>query len=234
MVSAKTTKPCSQCKEEKPYSEFHRRNTGLQNICKVCRSANSKLPGKKRKQMDNSANFEAIAARILENESKIRSIAARYANDLDTADEIYSFICERMLKYAKPEMSKIRFLNIAHFSAKRYIEIERTYQFYVVSKDTDGGDGKDIFEKPEARTFMVGGKSAECSTIENEEREAIAAAIAGLSPENRTIVSMLEDGKTQAEISRELGVTRASINQRVSKIAEQLRTFFGGQIPAFG
>lgn len=188
-VSAKTTQKCTKCKVEKTLEDFHKRGAGHQTICKACRLSDTR-PHVKRQKRDNSANFEAITSRIVANEEKLRHISERYAQDEDTAGDIYSHICETMLKRMRPDVSDPYFFTVAHRAAKTYLAIERNYTFYVASEDEIGGGNSDngrMDDPFETHVFTVSGDnaSAESLIIEKERREEIMKALASLSPESK-------------------------------------------------
>ncbi|MDD2922163.1 MAG: sigma-70 family RNA polymerase sigma factor [Anaerolineales bacterium] len=223
-AAATATKVCTKCAIEKPGSEFHRRGSRRQNICKTCRLENAKQPHAPQVKKDNSANYQAIGARIEELEPRLRRIAQNYSRCPHEAGDIYSYICEKLLQQADPTDSDSRILTTARRRAKDYLTIEDTYNMYIGDEEEIGGTPKkDDEEVADAfETFKSGSSSLEDTIIEDEERESITCAISRLSEDNRKVIAMLADGKNQAEIAKELKVSRAAVTIRMNLVREKL------------
>lgn len=216
-----TTKTCTKCKIEKPLSDFHRRGHRHQNICKLCRLEAAKQPNSPRIKKDNSKNFSSIGERINALEPRIRMIARQYSKDPHQAEDIFQHICEKLLLQADPADSDARILTTAKRRAGDYVNTEKTYSFWVGGEEELGGTGEE--EDLDAFEIYIGDQQTpEDMVIENEEISAIQKALETLTPENRKVVALLGGGYSQAEIAKELGVSRAAVSIRVNLIAQKL------------
>jgi RNA polymerase sigma factor (sigma-70 family) len=224
-VSAKTTKTCTKCHVEKTLDEFHRRGHIHQNICKTCRLASAKLPHTKRTQRkDNSNNYSAIGERIAELEPRLRLIARSYAGDPHEAEDVFQFICEKLLQQISPDDSDSRILTTAKRRAGDFLNAEKTYSFMVGDESEINGTGSDEEEMDTFEMYIGDRRSAEDMAIENEQLAAINAAIAKLDEKNQKIITMLSEGYNQSEIAIEFCVTRSAINSRMKTIQIALDT----------
>jgi len=67
----------------------------------------------------------------------------------------------------------------------------------------------------------------EANYDEREEKETLAAAVAGLSGKQRRLVRLrYYENKTDAEIARELGVSRPAVTQQFGTIHKALKKYF--------
>jgi RNA polymerase sigma factor (sigma-70 family) len=217
-----TTKTCSSCHIEKDLSQFHRRGSRHQNICKVCRLEAAKHPHTPRVKKDNSKNYQAIGERIQSLEPRLRKIARSHSNDQHQADDIFSYICEKLLEQQDPTDSDSRILTTAKRRAGDYIQRENTYSFMVGSETEIGGDKENELEAFE--TYIPDQpKSIEEAIIEKEFHQGILKAVGELDERNQKIVAMLAEGSTQADIARELGISQAAITYRMEAIRQTLQ-----------
>lgn len=219
------TKKCSQCNNVKTVDMFHRRGAGRQNICKSCRSINSRKPSTPRP----AAQFniaEEVAAQVVALEARLRKVAAQVADTAEQAEEIFSHVTEYLLTHMRPDDGESRYIATAHLAAKSQLGKERTYSFYVGGEDEISTSDEDAFEFLATDQPM----SLEDELIQREQVKDIQAVIATLSPENQQIVRMLHAGKRPAEIARKLGVTRSAVSIRLDRIEEKFRT--AGLVPA--
>lgn len=216
-----TTKTCTSCHIEKDLSQFHRRGASHQNICKTCRLSAAKNPGTPRIKKDNSKNFNAIGERIEKLEPKLRLIARSYSNDPHTADDIYSYICEKLLTYQNPTDSDALFLTTAKRRAGDYIQRENTYSFMVGSESEIGGDEENQLDAFE--TYIPDQpQSLEELVIEKEFHQHVISAVSGLDDRNRKIVAMLAEGYNNTEIASEIGISLPAVTYRMADIRKAL------------
>jgi RNA polymerase sigma factor (sigma-70 family) len=218
-----THKTCTKCKIEKPLSDFHRRGHRHQNICKSCRLEAAKQPKSPRsKKQRTSQELEIIGNRIKNFEPRLRLIARQYASDPHQAQDIFQYVCEKLLLQSKVDESDSKFLVRARTKAGDFLHMSRTYTFYVGDDseiaNIQGEDNDvDIFEM-----YVGEQQTPEDLAIQHEEISAIQKALETLTPENRKVVALLKDGYSPADIAREFKVSRAAICMRIGTIARQL------------
>jgi len=226
MNTADTTYKCKKCKEEKPLTEFHRRGTSHQRICKACRKAH--VPSGERKiiVMNPPSLYPALTLRIESLESKLRAKAASFANDPLESDDIYAVMVEEILFKCKPEDSDARILTRATWAAKAVL---RRYNAYSAMIEDEASMLAKIEDEDEL--IVSPHSSAEADFIHRENMAEILEKISMLPKEHQIIVSFLAVGYNQREISKKLQKSDQSISAAIKNIASQLQTL--GLSPAF-
>lgn len=216
------TKTCSSCQKELPISDFHRRGTRHQNICKTCRKERSLITRTPRPvQSFNKSNLPALGLRIEKLEPRLRMIAARFSRDPHEAGDIFSHVCESILRSSKPDDSDTRILRLANLRAGDYVNAQSTYTFYVGPEDILGGESEDGEDTDAFEIFMTDEDSPEDALIRKELSENISKVIATLKPENQKIVALLAEGFKPAEVARKLGISPEAVSARKSTIVRQ-------------
>ncbi|MBK8467705.1 MAG: sigma-70 family RNA polymerase sigma factor [Chloracidobacterium sp.] len=218
MSTEYTTQPCNKCKAEKPLTEYHRRGTSYQRICKSCRKAHIASGAKKIIRLNPPSLYPELEKRICSLERRLRNKAASYSRNQMEADDIYSAMIEEILFKSSPEDSDAKILTRAGWVAKRCLRQYATYAMLVEDESSisnDDGDGDtEIIASP---TF-----SAEDELIDREKKYELAKLVSTLSEEHQVIVRKLMIGYNQHEIAIELGKADQTISYAIRVIANQL------------
>lgn len=168
--------------------------------------------------MNTTALHEAVSRMT----PQLQGLALAISGDPMTADDLFQNAVERVLKTCTPETPN-GIIYLRAKSAMLHTVRSENYQAAhtaspTAAPDDDGDEIEWEFCQPDQ-------SSPEQEVIEREELAAIAAAVAKLSPEYRQVVRMLAIGMSQAEIAREMHVSRAAISIKVSRISTKLTSF---------
>lgn len=226
MNTANTTQVCRKCKAEKQLSEFHKRGTSHQRICKACRKAHVPSGERKIVIMNHPSLYPALTSRIESLEGKLRAKAASFANDPLESDDIYAVMVEEILFKCKPEDSDARIITRATWAAKAVL---RRYNAYSAMIEDESSMLAKIDDEDEL--IVSPHSSAESDFIHRENMAEILEKIAMLPKEHQLIVSFLAVGYNQREISLKLKKSDQAISSTIKNIANQLSAL--GLSPAF-
>lgn len=219
-MNTTTTQICKKCNTEKPLSEYHKRGTSHQRICKTCRKSHVPSGNKRIIFLNDQSVYPALAERIDKLENKLRAKARAYSNDPLEADDIYGAMVDEILFKSKPEDSDARILTRAAWAAKACVRKYKAYSMMVedeTSLMTVNEDGdRELIASPS--------RSAEAEFIEREQIADIMEKIALLPKEYQVIISMLSLGHNQREIANKLHKSDQEISTTIKNIAKQLQT----------
>lgn len=225
MDTTHTTQVCKKCKTEKPLTEYHRRGSSYQRICKTCRKAHVPSGNKRVIFLNQKENYPALAERIQKLDARLKAKAFSYANDPLEADDIYGAMVDEILFKSSPEDSDSRILTRATWAAKAIVRRNKAYAMHVGDEGemvTDAGDGRDVFSETEKQFSVSPYKSAEDDYLDKELSEKIEHILAQLEPKYRQIVSLIAVGHTQREIAIQLGISDQTISTTIKRIAASL------------
>jgi len=229
------TKYCTKCKQRKPVTEFHRYGLNdYQRHCKQCRleyarkTHNKKHAPHPKKEID-VAMLQQNGERLARLAPRLRLISSHFGRDPMQADDMYSFIVEKLFTSIRPEDKDSYVLAIAKKRAIDFIRSERTYTFYVDAEDkiavkrgkrATGENAYGIKIVDSIFDFFVSeqGTGPEDALNLMEFQQQIKAVICDLDPENRRIAVMIIDGVKKSQIAKELGVSGAAISQRIKNM----------------
>jgi len=217
-MNTDTTQKCTKCNVEKPLTEYHRRGTSLQRICKECRKTHVPSGKKRIIFLNDQSLYPALSERIEKLDHKLHAKARSYANDPLEADDIYGAMVDEILFKCSPDDSDARILTRATWAAKACVRKYKTYSMmvedeYSMLATTDDND-MDLVASPS--------RSAEDDFLEREKVANIMHLIAALPKEYQLIVSMLSLGHNQREIAHKLQKSDQSISSAIKNIATQL------------
>lgn len=229
MNADNTTQVCKKCKVEKPLTEYHRRGTSHQRICKACRKAHVPSGEKRLVVMNPPSLYPELIKRIEKLEAKLRVKANSYANYPLESDDIYAAMVEEILFKCKPDDSDSRILTRATWVAKAIIRKYKAYSSMVEDESSmlcrTTGDDLELVVSPSS--------SAEDDFIHRESMSEILEKVAELPKEYQTIVGMLALGHTQREIAWKLQKSDQAISSAIKSIAAQLTNLGLSASPSF-
>jgi RNA polymerase sigma factor (sigma-70 family) len=166
-----------------------------------------------------------LAARIATLEPKLRKLAASMTADQFLADDLFQAAALRIITTcSENDPDGILFLR-GKSGMRNMIAANRRYDLTVSSEDDlDSSSADDGEESNDAvwDHFQADQVLPESEVIEREKMAAIHEVIATLTEDNQQVVHMLAVGMSQADIARELNVSRAAVSIRISKIATKL------------
>lgn len=215
-----TTQVCRKCRLEKPLTEYHRRGTSHQRICKSCRKAHIPSGKKRIVFLNDQSLYPALSKRIEQLENRLRAKAASYSNDPHEAEDLYGAMQDEILFKSKPEDSDARILTRATWAAKAVLRQYKTYSALVEDETSMliRTDDEDL------EFFVSPSQSAEDDFIHRENMGEILKVIAHLPKEYQVIVSMLALGYNQRKIAEELKKSDQVISIKIKNIATELTT----------
>ena len=161
--------------------------------------------------------------------SRLQKYAARHASPTCTADDLYQIAAEEILTHCSPEDNDTYMLRLANWRMQNAVNSSRVYTSHIVedendieSDDDDDNDGHlkiaDVTNQPEEIVVM------------RETSRRLGDLLAGLKPDQLTIVQMLADGINQSEIARALNTSSNLVNYHVGRIRLVLQS--AGMTPA--
>ncbi len=224
------TQVCTKCPETgpQPLSNFHRRGSGYQRICKACRCAESKAEyhdhGKSRKTsrpipQPNTESFPALESRIQALEPRLRSIAARFTRDPHEADDLYSEMVTGILLRCKAADNDAFLVQCAKWAAQASLSKRYTAAHYCEDLDTTQED-------TEYPGLGIASRTTEDEIIQHEAFEQFRKVIATLPEKHQKIIAMVSIGMSQREIAVELNLSEQTISQRLMALRAQLSASF--------
>ena len=156
----------------------------------------------------------------------LRHIAAGMCGDALHFDDLMQAAVIRIIRTYKGESAKI-LIGRGRSAMMNELVMERRYSAHVADQETLGGpsdpeEDDDVFE----RFQMAGQMTPEEEMIKREQAQALVDVIATLDPKNQKVVMMLEVGVSQADIARKMGISRAAVSVRVSKISATMKMSF--------
>lgn len=212
------TQKCSQCSEEKPVSQFHRRADQYQKICKTCRLESSKAEynshGKTRKTTTpviNKENVPALAEIVAGIESHLRAKASRYADHALEADDIYGAMVEAILTKSDPTDSMPRILQRADWAGREYLQSKRVYCNRVDGVEDDSEQ-------------FTASSTVEEEVVQHEVSSQLKSIIAQLPADYQKVISLLAVGTSQKKIAEELHVSEQAVSEKVKRIGNKMVT----------
>jgi len=169
---------------------------------------------------------DLLAARITALEPKLRKIAHSMARDDSQADDLFQAAALRIISTCSDDDTDALIVLRGKSAMRNEIKTNQTRYNNVVCSEDDlmapisGSDDDDddlVWDR-----YVADQTTPEDEVIGREHIRQIRAAIASLTPDNQKVVQLLAIGKSQADIARELGVSRAAISIRVGRIADSL------------
>lgn len=141
---------------------------------------------------------------------RLKKYANHNASDAFTADDLYQVAVEEILKSGKDGDNDTYLLRLANWRMLDCIRDNNDENSYTVSFELEEENG----------TEYANSESTEDAVIKSELAENLRRALSNMSEEARRIVAMLEDGKSQYEIAREIGCSQVSVSNKVKKIRQ--------------
>lgn len=224
-------KKCTCCGETKKESEFHRRGSRFQNICKLCRNEKAKIRNSKRSvrvasvsaAKPKSFNADEAGRRLEALIPTVKKICGRYAAsvyDYDF-DDLFQVACESIL-VNDASKDDTYLLNGVYFSILRRIQKSQVYNLYVGEYDGSFDNTSFNLDVTELRSRSVEDEIIERETAFEISRE-ISRIIATLPDENRELLSAVSSGVSLTEIGRSRGVSKQAISSRVKNLEKHFK-----------
>ncbi|MBI5954395.1 MAG: sigma-70 family RNA polymerase sigma factor [Chloroflexi bacterium] len=214
-----TFQKCTECKEVKKLSKFHRRGVGYQRICKSCRKAHTPSGVKRVIVLNPPELYEPLMKRIDALEPSLRAKARSYGNgDQMAADDIYGAMIDEILFKSKPTDSNQYIITRAKWAARAVVRRNRAYNALVGDESDFITDNEDVDVRV---SFSL---SAEDEYTAKEREAEIKSIIDQLPAEYGQIISMISLGFSQREIGMKLKITDQQVSYKIKKISIEFGT----------
>lgn len=220
-MNTNATQICKKCHTEKSLTEYHKRGTSHQRICKTCRKAHVPSGNKRIVFLNPPELYAPLAARIEKLENRLRAKAASYASCQLEADDIYGAMVDEILFKSSPDDSDARILVRATWAAKACVRNYKTYSMMV----SDEGSMSSSDDEGDLEITASPSQSAEDEFIKRENNCNLMSLIAELPKEHQTIITMLSLGHNQREIANAMNKSDQTISTAIKAIGAQLKSF---------